>query len=77
MTIYLDAKGREVVVCDGCGITHDGTKPDLATLTKKNLTAGLQEDLVSMGVAAADAKQAELNVTDLCPACNGPDNRGL
>lgn len=61
MATYRDASGAEVLVCDGCGITPDGTKPDLSALTKFDFTAEMR--------AAGFPEGTALNVLDHCPAC--------
>ncbi len=61
MTIYRDKAGREIVVCDGCGVDCDGRKVDTSKLTPVDLTSAV----LAMGAAAG----TKLTVKDWCPTC--------
>ena len=62
MSIYRKADGSELVICDGCGIAADGTRPDVNRLEKVDLTAWM----LAVGFPAG----TKLNVEDHCPDCN-------
>jgi hypothetical protein len=64
MTVYRTGTGDEIVVCDGCGVGHDGTRPNVTTLAKVDFTA-------EMRAAGIDA--VEVDVQDYCPSCNRPE----
>jgi hypothetical protein len=61
VTIYATKLGEEVVVCDGCGIAQDGTRPDLAALRKINHNDALRLAGLPAGTT--------LNIRDYCPPC--------
>lgn len=69
MTTYSKPDGTEIVVCDGCGIAKDGSRPDLAALSKVDHSAGLQAHLnTTIGSGAGDG--AALSIRDYCPPCD-------
>lgn len=65
MAVYRKPDGNELLVCDGCGIAHDGTRPDLSAMTKVDFSAEM--------IAAGFPEGTALNVKDHCPACNKPE----
>ncbi len=68
MSIYRKADGAEIVICDGCGIAEDDTRPDIATLHKVDITAE--------AVAAGMPQGITIGVIDYCPDCKarGPQS---
>lgn len=60
MSIWKDAEGNEVVVCDNCGITEYGSH-DKSGLTKVDLTAEM--------LAAGFLQGTALECQDTCPNC--------
>jgi len=61
MSVYRKADGTEILVCDECGRSEDGTPVD-STTTKIDFTAEM--------LAAGFPHGTELSVTDTCPACS-------
>ncbi|CAN1721961.1 protein of unknown function [Hyphomicrobium sp. 1Nfss2.1] len=61
MSIYRKADGSEIIICDGCGIAEDDTRPDLATLMKVDVTAE--------AVAAGMPSGIMIGIIDHCPDC--------
>ena len=62
MSIYRNkATGEETVVCDGCGISVNGTKLDPKEWEPVNLTERMLEEGFPEGTA--------LEVQDCCPDC--------
>lgn len=62
MSIWRKPDGEEIVICDGCGLAEDGTRPDLSHLVKLDLTAEM--------LAAGFPNGPALEVKDLCPECS-------
>ena len=67
MAVYRNHDGTELLVCDGCGVAHDGSKPDIAALPKVDFTAEM--------LAAGFPPGTACNVKDYCPACNTREER--
>lgn len=67
MTAYVLKDGREVVVCDGCGIDYSGRKPDLAGAKPVDHSARM--------LAAGLPRGTSLTVTDTCPECTAKERR--
>jgi hypothetical protein len=75
MTIYTDQNGEEILVCDRCGVTPEGTRPDVSKLKPIDPTDGLHQYLRAHGVPESDAKKSALGIQDFCPDC-GPKQKG-
>ncbi len=65
MAVYRKPDGTELLVCDGCGIAHDGTRADLSAMTKVDFSAEM--------IAAGFPEGTALDAKDYCPACNGTE----
>jgi hypothetical protein len=64
MSIWRDATGNEVVVCDMCGITENGWFiHDTTGFTQVDLTAEMLKAGFPQGTA--------LECRDICPSCMG------
>jgi hypothetical protein len=75
MTTYTTPSGKEIVVCDACGVDHDGNRPDVSKLTKAfDETEDLRAHLSAAGFDPAAVKGCAIKVSDYCPDCR--DRRG-
>lgn len=69
MTTYTDSKGREIVVCDGCGMDHTGKRADLFSLKAVDQSAAVQAFLLDKGFDEASLQGCGLTIRDTCPDC--------
>jgi hypothetical protein len=75
MTTYTTPNGSELVVCDGCGIDHDGNKPDVSRLKKAvDETEELRAHLSAAGFDPVTVKGCAIKVSDYCPDCKSRRN---
>jgi hypothetical protein len=70
MTTYTDPAGREITVCDGCGIgQHDGKPANLAKLKPVDQSEKVRAYLLGLGAPESSLKGCSLTFRDTCPAC--------
>lgn len=69
MTTYTKSDGKEIVVCDTCGVAEDGTRPNVANLTPVDHGAEMRAHLAGLGFDKASVEGCDLKIKDHCPPC--------